>query len=459
MKFKLNNLGPLKDATIELGDLTIICGKNNTGKTYISYSVYGFLKMWKTLCSFGIEKSTIDSLLQNGVIKIELEKYESQIQQTLSNLSQAYKNELNFVFSTDNDVFKDSSFEVMIEEFAIDYQKELNKSYFSSKNKKVITAYKGIDSKILEVTALTEEKLTLPDFAIHDFLNNTLGNIFFGDYFKNAFIITSERTGISLFYKELDIHKNVMVEQISNKTRDKKSDDFSSFFDMYNKVLSRYAKPIKDNIDYVRDFDTIAKKKSFLLENKDGVSKFIENMIGGSFKINDDQLFFIDKKTKQAIPIHITSSAVKSLIGLNYYLKHLATPNDLLIIDEPELTLHPDNQRKMARLIARLVNLGIKVFITTHSDYLLKELNTLIMLSNEFEAKTSLMKKYKYEEEDVLSLKKVRAYATSDGVLKEVPIDRYGMEVETFDDEINEMNKISDEVYLNVSSGKDDDIC
>ena len=51
--------------------------------------------------------------------------------------------------------------------------------------------------------------------------------------------------------------------------------------------------------------------------------------------------------------------------------------------DEPELNLHPANQRRIARLFARLVNLGVKVFITTHSDYIVKELNTLIMLNHD----------------------------------------------------------------------------
>lgn len=34
MKIKVKNLGILKQAEFELGDLTIICGDNNTGKTY-----------------------------------------------------------------------------------------------------------------------------------------------------------------------------------------------------------------------------------------------------------------------------------------------------------------------------------------------------------------------------------------------------------------------------------------
>ena len=43
LKATFKNLGPIKNAEIELNDLTIIAGKNNSGKTYISYAIYGFL--------------------------------------------------------------------------------------------------------------------------------------------------------------------------------------------------------------------------------------------------------------------------------------------------------------------------------------------------------------------------------------------------------------------------------
>ena len=43
LKIRLKNLGILKYAEFSLGDLTLICGKNNTGKTYAAYALYGFL--------------------------------------------------------------------------------------------------------------------------------------------------------------------------------------------------------------------------------------------------------------------------------------------------------------------------------------------------------------------------------------------------------------------------------
>ena len=45
MKVSLKNIGMLNKADLEVGDLTIICGENNTGKTYATYSLYGFLSL------------------------------------------------------------------------------------------------------------------------------------------------------------------------------------------------------------------------------------------------------------------------------------------------------------------------------------------------------------------------------------------------------------------------------
>jgi len=44
MKFTFKNIRYIGDGEITLGNLTVICGPNNVGKTYLSYTIYGFLK-------------------------------------------------------------------------------------------------------------------------------------------------------------------------------------------------------------------------------------------------------------------------------------------------------------------------------------------------------------------------------------------------------------------------------
>jgi predicted ATPase len=99
------------------------------------------------------------------------------------------------------------------------------------------------------------------------------------------------------------------------------------------------------------------------------------------------------------------------------------------MIDEPELNLHPSNQMLLRGLIANLVNLGIDVMITTHSDYMIKEFNNLIMLSNDFVEKERIMKENKYEEIDILHPDKVKAYFIEKHKILPAPIDNMGIEL------------------------------
>ncbi len=77
-----------------------------------------------------------------------------------------------------------------------------------------------------------------------------------------------------------------------------------------------------------------------------------------------------------------TSSMVSELAPLVLFLRYLVRPGDLLILEEPESHLHPAAQRQMARGIVRLVNAGVKVLITTHSDLFVAQVNNLMRVSH-----------------------------------------------------------------------------
>ena len=70
---RLKNIGILKQAEFSLGDLTIICGENNTGKTYTACALYGFLQSWRQFIRFPISDVQIQRALTKQV-KIELEQ-------------------------------------------------------------------------------------------------------------------------------------------------------------------------------------------------------------------------------------------------------------------------------------------------------------------------------------------------------------------------------------------------
>ena len=90
---------------------------------------------------------------------------------------------------------------------------------------------------------------------------------------------------------------------------------------------------------------------------------------------------------REKIPLMQTSSMVSELAPVVLYLRHLVYPGDVLIIEEPEAHLHPAMQRAFTRELAAVVRAGVRVMITTHSDYVLEELANLVRMSELPEAR------------------------------------------------------------------------
>ena len=111
------------------------------------------------------------------------------------------------------------------------------------------------------------------------------------------------------------------------------------------------------------------------------------------------------------IPLHRTSSTVSELAPLILYLKYILEPENVLIVEEPEAHLHPENQRILAKYLVRLIRNGVNVIITIHSEYLIEQLNNFILLSK-VESKKRI-EKYNYSEEDFLSPGEVALYVFS----------------------------------------------
>ena len=81
------------------------------------------------------------------------------------------------------------------------------------------------------------------------------------------------------------------------------------------------------------------------------------------------------------LPLMRASSMVSELAPVVLYLKHLVQPGNVLIIEEPEAHLHPAMQTVLARELARLVRAGVRIVITTHSDWLIEQIGNLVRLS------------------------------------------------------------------------------
>ncbi len=81
---------------------------------------------------------------------------------------------------------------------------------------------------------------------------------------------------------------------------------------------------------------------------------------------------------KDSLSLANASSMVSELAPIILYLRHVVGFGDMLIIEEPESHLHPAMQVQLTREIARLVRAGIRVVVTTHSEWVLEELANIV---------------------------------------------------------------------------------
>ena len=81
------------------------------------------------------------------------------------------------------------------------------------------------------------------------------------------------------------------------------------------------------------------------------------------------------------LPLMNSSSMVSELAPVVLYLRHIVQPGNVLIIEEPESHLHPKMQVEFIRQLAAVVHAGIRVMLTTHSEWVLDELANLVRLS------------------------------------------------------------------------------
>jgi hypothetical protein len=180
MKFQFEKLGYFDKTTeIELGDLTIICGKNNTGKTYISYAIDGFLEYWNTHLDFQLEPQQIETLLNYGVLQLDLQYYSKRIENVVKEFSQRYSQSfLPDIFSASDEDFSETIFRAFVtSDYQVNYHRKLQTS-LGTKKRPVLEAITEKDSHILTVTSLAEQKNFLPPASsVQQFINKVIGQL------------------------------------------------------------------------------------------------------------------------------------------------------------------------------------------------------------------------------------------------------------------------------------------
>lgn len=401
---KIKNLGAVNGANLELNKLIVFTGNNNSGKTYVSYLLYGLLSALEENNFFKVIKiRDIQEFLekhQEKVLKIEKEKVaEEYVNQAIKFLNHN-ENLMDIVIKnfkiskkdfekfqlevTEDDVrrilgdfcVEDNIYLYIIEGLELEVKVEDGVYIISKKG--------NYDKGILE--RFLEKKVNIEFLVMR--LSYSLIKI------PNVVYFPAERNGINVFKDELNegrlkTYDTIMTTlQYANLKSQKDKEKMKSELLRQNLDLiferqssSVYPKPISDYINFLNSI-----KQDYTMNSKNSISSYLRNKIlNGKYEIDSKNNMIMfrqkmgQKRYKAAIPFHVASSSIKSLYGLDYYLDNIGEIGDYLIIDEPELSLHPKNQVELAIVISMIIDSGIKVILSTHSDLFLRSLINIVL--------------------------------------------------------------------------------
>lgn len=461
MILTVENLGPIKKGNIDLGKpLTILTGPNNNGKSYLTYLIHGIGridKLGKYISYFNKigDLFKLDDLLKNKLLNSEAVDFDEIIlgNDNIKYFSDIYTEAVTGVLSK---IFASTqvtpSIHIDIKIDTGDNPSDAFETFHIEGNKLYGTTYGGfINKDFFQSKIFDRYEHDAYEKAIHvlslitsSYIQENIGY----STANESYFFPAERTAINLFAKHITSTKAGISDDLDDNIIAGLSDE-ELVKRLRNRVDTgpKYPYAIRDYINFVNDFKIGERESSFAT-----IAAYLEeSLIGGEIHLdNFNRVLFTPQGLTSSLEIHLSSSLVKSLSYLILYLRYNAKAGDQIIIDEPELNLHPDLQISIAKTIAQMANAGLKVIISTHSDYLIKEINNLILLGelNTQEKHQSFVHEKGFNENELLTKVQVGAYFLHDGTIDLIDLEENGLVVPTIDNAIRRVDGLAEEIFM-----------
>ena len=422
LNVKVKYFGPLIEADVALRPLTVFIGENNSGKSYIAllnYAIFASFGRSRILYRFDPfrrvypsrfeldeqEQRELNDLLEKrkevcfdelpNVIQKDVDK---GVKQLCEQLPEQLSSEIQRCFGSEfSDLIRPKCrkrFELIIESNQSDLRLEFK---FQDGGLALHNASYSLTGIKFPLSSLRPVPEDLP----YPVLINSLVQHYFQDLLEIPYYFPAARSGILQSHKAL---AGIMVSRLP-------------LVGIESIEIPRLTGVVAD---FISDLITLETRPRIGTRSRESsslseIAVFLEQEVSRG-TIDVDQSVagaeypeFVYEANGNRFPIHRTSSMVSEIAPIVLFLKYIVSSKDLLIIEEPEAHLHPENQRILARAISQMVNAGLHVLVTTHSDYFLQQLSNCIRMSS----KPSAARKLGYTKKDQLPSESVGAYLFS----------------------------------------------
>lgn len=434
IEIEVSNFGPVEEAEIELRPLTIFVGPSNTGKSYLAILIYALHRFFSggihevgglsarsvpfayspflplsLLHKGSLEKSQL-STLYNWIKGLEesesvtapfLELPEDvadiirPLMQSNERWDEQMLTELTRCFGREDAAWLIRNGFEPGARFAVKKREEANTASAPSLRYDFHLTHSGltVDSSIASETVLKldqrlAENLQAPSFlqafqweaekrealnwsVLLSELTDGVGKTMFSPLGQVAYYLPADRAGV-VHAQKVIAASLISAASLAGLRTDSPMPKLSGVLsDFLVQLLSLSPDEPRDSGGAVSRFsDTIEK---LILAG--------EIQIDGS-DAGHPVLNYKPKGWTRPIPLVNSSSMVSELAPIVLYLRSVVDHGDVLIIEEPESHLHPEMQVELIRQLATVVNAGVRIIVTTHSEWVLEELANLVHLSD-----------------------------------------------------------------------------
>ncbi len=477
MKIEICNLGVISKSEIDLKPLTVFIGPNNAGKTWLAYVLSGIFgprgyeeyaqayTRGQVPASYAPLDDAIESVLKEGNATIDLYKFaEEDGERYFQSVADYASNWMHDFMSTQPARFSTMKITIHLAETRTAFLQQVEQYPIQSRIAGgLLTIRKKAGDRVVYIYTSVEgeEQITerLPAEDIKDRLVQSIFRALHRSLYPQVRVFPTERTTlVTLPFVSrarekpavpLDRKAMEILEAIEKALRELEGVSGLTPSTTIEQNARIAIGPVAYFLSMMSDAfrigsQQIASRKAEARTNP-SIQKYIElagileeNILSGGLDFSTpepeprrDILFQTDGVS---LEIPIVSSMVKELAPLVFYLRYLARPGELLIIDEPEMNLHPAAQMKIIEFLAMLVNAGLHVIITTHSTYLIDHLTNLLD-AYKHTNQDDIVEMFLLEQKEAfLAQEKVSVYLVEDGRVNNILALEGTINWETFSD-------------------------
>ena len=388
----VENFGPIEKAEIDLRPLTVFVGESNTGKTYLAALIYALQLNFE-----GISRVPWSPYRFFQLSRLHNSLFPGSAPQTLPAEMQELVGQL-----TAGQLFKFSDLPQLVHDglqadlvSSENLKDELRRCFDLESTSELIRFTENQNNPMKVSLKVGEENQTFWSVDISDsgsgiaasgFINeDTVLNSKDREIFQKALDVTDQ--GIPLRFITPVSAKSYYLPAPRGGIMETHSVILSSLVESATRVgLERssgnatLSGTIAGFLRQIINYD----ERPLSSDEMNGIAKVLEDeVLRGEIVVKRPaggypEFRYRPQKSEQLLRMSQSSAMVSELAPLVLFLRGIVQPGDTLIIEEPESHLHPAAQTKMALTLARLVRVGVRVIITTHSDWLLEQIGNLV---------------------------------------------------------------------------------